>query len=173
MITIISGTNRKNSYSLKMAKAVAEILHEKNISNQILSLEELNPNFVSTKINDEADIEFDKIVEEKINSADKFIFVIAEYHGSYPGILKVFLDAVPSKYFKSKKSALIGIASGRGAALRPLDQLTGVLHYLQVEVLSDKPKFSDIENCFDTNDNLIDEAGKKRVEGMIEKLLHF
>ncbi len=173
MITIISGTNRKGSYSLRVAKIVSSILDKKNIPHRVFSLEELPVNFAFTKINEEEDLEFDQLIEKNIIQSQKFIFVVAEYNGGYPGILKTFIDAIAPKYLKEKRAALIGVASGRGGALRPLDQLTGVLHYLHVEVLSDKPKFTDIENCFDEKDELKDESGKIRMEEMCDKFLKF
>lgn len=172
MITIISGTNRKNSFSLKVAKEVAVILNEKNIPNLVLSLDELPNDFSYTVINDEVNESFDKIVNEKIISANKFIFVIAEYNGGFPGILKTFIDAVPPKHFKTKKAALIGVASGRAGALRPLDHFTGVLNYLQVEVMADKPKLSGVEHLFE-NEKLMNEEALKRLNNLCEKFLKY
>jgi chromate reductase len=173
MISIISGTNRKDSYSLRVAKVVSAILDAKEIPHRLLSLEELPRDFVFTKINEEEDLAFDQLIELNISQAEKFIFIISEYNGGFPGILKAFIDATHPKHFKSKKAALIGISSGRGAALRPLDHMTGVLHYLQVEVLSDKPKFSNIENSFDENNKMIDVMGLKRLNDMCDKFLKF
>lgn len=173
MITIISGTNRKGSYSLRTAKTVSSILDKKEIPHRVLSLEELPREFAFTKINEEEDADTDQIIERNIVAAQKFIFIIAEYNGGFPGILKTFMDAVPPKLFRGKRAALVGISSGSGAALRPLDQFTGILHYLQVEVLSDKPKFSNIENSFDENDVMKDELGLKRLNDMCDKFLKF
>jgi NAD(P)H-dependent FMN reductase len=173
MITIISGTNRSDSYSLRVAKTVSMILDKKEIPHRVFSLEELPRHFAFTKINDQEDLEFDQIVEDNIIRSEKFIFIVAEYNGGFPGILKTFIDSVHPKHFKTKKAALVGVASGRGGALRPLDHLTGVLHYLQVEVLSDKPKFTDIENCFDENDEMKDMSGMKRLNDMCDKFLKF
>lgn len=173
MITIISGTNRRNSYSLKTANTLSEILDRREVPNRVLSLEELPEDFVFRKINNEEDLETDQIIEDTIVTAHKFIFVIAEYNGGFPGVLKAFIDTVHPNCFKGKKAALVGIASGRGAALRPLDHFTGVLHYLQVEVLSDKPKFSNIEKSFDADFKMIDENGLKRLGEMCDKLLKF
>lgn len=173
MISIISSTNRKDSYSLRVAKEVSAILDVKNIPHRLFSLEELPREFAFTKINEEEDSEFDQLIEDNISNSDKFIFVIPEYNGGFPGIFKAFIDATHPKHFKTKKAALIGVSSGRGAALRPLDQITGILHYLQVEVLSDKPKFSNVENSFDENDKMIDVAGLKRLDEMCDKFLRF
>lgn len=173
MITIISGTNRSDSYSLRVAKSVSMILDRKGIPHRVFSLEELPREFAFTKINEEEDPGFDQIVVDNIIRSEKFIFIVAEYNGGFPGVLKAFIDAVHPRHFKTKKAALVGIASGGGGALRPLDHLTGVLHYLQVEVLSDKPKFSNIENSFDEKDEMKDVSGLKRLESMCDKLIRF
>lgn len=172
MITIISGTNRKNSFSLKVANEVSLLLNAQNISHQILSLEELPKSFTHTLINDEVDEVFEKIISEKIIPIHKFIFVVAEYNGGFPGILKTFIDAIPPKHFKNKKAALVGVASGRAGALRPLDHFTAVLNYLQVEVMADKPKLSGVEHLF-SNDKITNEESVKRLNNLCEKFLKF
>jgi chromate reductase, NAD(P)H dehydrogenase (quinone) len=173
MITVISSTNRKNSYSLRVANEISVLLADRKIHHQLFSLEELPENFAFTQINDAKDDRFDALVEKNIINADKFIFVIAEYHGGFPGILKSFIDSVSSKHFKEKKAALVGVASGRGGALRALDHFTSILHYLQVEVLSDKPKMSGVENLFDDKNRLKDEVISKRLAEMCDKFERF
>lgn len=173
MISIVSCTNRKESYSLRVAKVVSAILDTKEIPHRLFSLEELPRDFAFTKINEEQDLAFDQLVELNITQSDKFIFVVPEYNGGFPGVFKAFIDATHPRHFKTKKAALVGVASGIGAAIRPLDQVTGILHYLQVEVLSDKPKFPNVENSFDENDKMIDLAGLKRLNDMCDKFLKF
>ncbi len=172
MITIISGTNRKNSYSLKVADEVAGILHSNNISYQILSLEELPPSFVFSVINDEVDEAFDKIITDKVIPAEKFIFIVAEYNGGFPGILKTFIDAIHPKHFKNKRAALVGVASGRAGALRPLDHFTSVLNYLQVEVMTDKPRLAGVEYLFD-GDKIKNEEVLQRLNMFCDKFLNY
>ena len=46
-------------------------------------------------------------IQEIVTKTDKFIFVIPEYNGSFPGVLKVFIDACsfPESFYE-KKAAL-------------------------------------------------------------------
>lgn len=173
MITIISSTNRSNSYSARMARLIHLELKGRNVESQILDLQSLPPHFAWSKIEDQSLPEFDQLAEQYIRDVNKFIFVIPEYNGSFPGILKTFIDSVHPRNFQGKKASLVGISSGRAGALRALDHFTGVLHYLQVEVLSDKPKFPQIDKILNPNNELTDPESVFRLRKNIDKFLLF
>ena len=94
MITIISGTNRSNSNSFKVAKVCKELLEERKVASQIFSLETLPKDFLASEMYQDHSDQFKKTIAQYIHGAEKIIFVVPEYHGSYPGALKVFLDAI-------------------------------------------------------------------------------
>ena len=169
MTTIICGTNRPDSNSERIAKIYQELLNEES---QILLLKDLPRDFVYADTYGDGSAEFNAIVKEKITNADKFIFIIPEYNGGFPGVLKAFIDAVHPSNFYDKKAALVGISSGHTGALRPMDQFSDILHYLKVEVLSAKPKLSGIENLLDGN-NLTDERAKNLLVEQIERFARF
>lgn len=169
MITIIAGTNRPNSNSEKIAKFYNNLIQE---DSQILLLKNLPKDFVYKDTYGEGSKEFNKIVSEKISNAKKFIFIIPEYNGGFPGVLKAFIDAVNPKEFNEKKAALVGLSSGRSGALRPMDHLTDILHYLKVEVLSVKPKLSNIEKLMG-DDKLIDSEAIELLKKQIKKFSKF
>lgn len=102
---------------------------------------------------------------------DKLIFVVPEYNGGFPGILKAFIDACPSNVFYGKKAGLIGLSAGRSGSLRAMDQLTNVLNYLQVNVYFAKPKLSGIDDLV-KSEELVDTESldilKKHASGFIE-----
>ncbi len=169
MITIISGTNRPNSNSEKIAEFYNNLTPEES---QVLNLKDLPNDFVFADTYGEGSKEFNKIVTEKIINADRFIFIIPEYNGGFPGVLKAFIDAVPPKHFNDKKAALVGLSSGHTGALRPMDQFSDILHYLKVEVLSAKPKLSGIENLMD-KDTLVDERALSLLDDQIKRFAKF
>src|SRR5690606_23190404 len=109
MNLIISGTNRKHSNSLKVAKFYQKELLKKGEEFEILSLEDLPTDIIVTDLYGRRSEAFSEI-QEKISRSKKFIFVIPEYNGSYPGVLKVFIDACayPASFYH-KKAALVGI----------------------------------------------------------------
>lgn len=169
MITIIAGTNRPDSNSEKIANFYNNLIPEES---QVLALQDLPNDFVYADTYGEGSVAFNKIVTEKIVNSDKFIFVIPEYNGGFPGVLKAFIDAVPPKEFHNKKAALVGLSSGHTGALRPLDQFSDILHYLKVEVLSAKPKLSGIEGLM-TDNKLTDERSLGLLNDQIERFSKF
>ncbi|GAA4799042.1 hypothetical protein GCM10023231_29740 [Olivibacter ginsenosidimutans] len=135
MITIISGTNRKNSNSLKVATYYQKQLDLKGLGSEVLSLEELPHDFISSDLYGARSETFQGI-QDRITLTTKFIFIIPEYNGSFPGVLKTFIDGClfPDS-FMGKKAALVGISSGKYGNIRGVEHFTGVCHYLNLHTL--------------------------------------
>lgn len=145
MITIVVGTNRKSCMSLMIARVYKDLLDKASIENQILELSSIPNDAIQDSMYADHDERVKEIYTSYIDKADKFIFVIPEYNGSFPGILKMFIDMTPPSLFENKKAALIGLSSGRAGNLRGTDQFTGILNYLKVNVHYSKLKISGIE----------------------------
>jgi NAD(P)H-dependent FMN reductase len=90
------------------------------------------------------DSTYKELLKKYIYAADKLIIISPEYNGSFPGILKLFIDTMPHKALDGKKIALTGVATGRGGNLRGLDHLTGILHYLNAHVMPFKLPISGV-----------------------------
>ena len=151
MIMVISGTNRQGSNSLKVAKSCYNILVDKGIQTKLFSLMDLPENFLVNHMYRDPSPAINKLVQEFIIPADKFVFVIPEYNGSFPGVLKAFIDAIDYLSLKGKKATLVGLASGHAGGLRPLDHFTAILHHINIEVMSNKAKLSNIEELTDSD----------------------
>ena len=76
MYTIISATNRMDSHTEKVAKQYQNILKEKGIDAKIFSLKNLNVL--------ENNPDFTKAENEFLIPAQKFIFIMPEYNGTFP-----------------------------------------------------------------------------------------
>lgn len=147
MYTIISGTNRIGSHTEKVAKAYQIILRSKGIDASIFSLE--NIDLINKKE------EFLNKEREILIPTTKFLFIIPEYNGSYPGILKMMIDYSDiSKTWHYKKALLTGLASGRAGNLRGMDHLSDTLHYLKMNVYYNKLPISSINQVMDVHGNL-------------------
>ncbi|GAB4252166.1 MAG: hypothetical protein Kow0079_06780 [Vicingaceae bacterium] len=169
MITIISSSNRKNNNTQIIAKELFNIIRSKQLPAQYFSLEDLPENFKLSDIYEYDNSPLQKIIDDYIDSADVLIFVMPEYNGSYPGVLKVFIDAVKPQYFKGKKVGLIGVASGRAGNLRGLDQLTNVFNYMGAHVAPYKLPISGIENLIEEN-RLVDKETRNVLENFVDRL---
>ncbi len=172
MITIFSSTNRKNSYSYKMANTYLSILSKKNIKSQIFDFQELPIDFVFSNAYGKTTIEFDFLVKKFLIKIDKYIFICPEYNGSIPGVLKSFIDCTNFKLYKSKKISIVGVASGQAGNLRGIDHLTSIFHHLGSEVHSIKPKFSNIQEAFKKN-KLINKKYEEKIHHHINEFIKF
>ncbi|EEI94291.1 hypothetical protein HMPREF0765_0032 [Sphingobacterium spiritivorum ATCC 33300] len=92
MNLIISGTNRVGSHSLKVALYYQQELSRKGEEWGLLSLGDLPENIIVSDLYNNRSEAF-SVIQEQVSAAKKFIFIIPEYNGSYPGVLKVFIDA--------------------------------------------------------------------------------
>ena len=171
MITIVSGTNRLNSNSLKVSRTCEKLLKGYGEAVQVCCLTELPENFFSVMY-DEDSTGYAGFIDKYMTQADRIVFVIPEYQGSYPGVLKSFMDAIAPKLVRDKKACLIGIAAGRGGGIRPQSHFTDVLHHLEVEVFSRQPKFSGIHNLVD-DEFMVDQTSLDLLEDLFTKFLKF
>jgi len=155
MIKIIVGTNRQNSVSKQIAEIVQKILLEKGAESEILELTDLPSDFIETALyENNGKNEAYNAFHKRLASGKKFIFIVPEYNGSFPGILKTFIDGMTyPNTFRNKKAAMIGISSGVGGGGIALSHLTDIFHYLGMHVLALKPKLAKIEQ--NMSDNLL------------------
>lgn len=157
-LTIITGTNRLNSNSEKVANQYAQMAVGKGFNVAQIHLKDMPKTFAFSETFGHRTESFKEMVDEKIVSCEKFVFVIAEYNGGFPGVLKTFIDAVPPESWYEKKAGLIGLSAGRAGALRAMDQFTNVLNYLKINVYHLKPKLSGISGLLDDSQiKLVDE----------------
>jgi NAD(P)H-dependent FMN reductase len=163
MYTIVSGTNRHGSNTLKVAKEYQRFLKEKGIEANILSLE--GRNLLSR---DEA---FEKMELEIIAPTEKFLFLVPEYNGSYPGILKMLFDNCKShSIWWNKKALLTGVSTGRAGNVRGMEHFAGVLNYLHITVYPNLLPLSVVDKLMDADGNFTD-AGTIKV--INQQLDHF
>lgn len=139
---IISSTNRKKANSYKLSKQYQHLLKQEGIEAPVLDLAELPVDFVFSALYDQAqqNKSFNSLIE-MVNEAEKLVFVVPEYNGSFPGVLKAFIDGMDYPHtFKGKKAALVGHSAGSQGSALALSHLTDILNYLGTNVLSLKPR---------------------------------
>lgn len=173
MVTIISSTNRPGSHTLKLAAYYQQKLSEKGVEAGIFSLSDLPANIIQTDLYGKRSPEFEPI-QDLINRTDKFIFIIPEYNGSFPGVLKVLMDACdfPGTFY-DKKAALVGLSSGKYGNIRGVDHFTGVCHYMHLNIMSLKIHIASINKEMDKEGNLLNADTLKFTNEQIDKFIKF
>jgi len=164
--TIIAGTNRNGSNTLKVAKQYQDMLIARGIQAQLVSLEGIDLNEKGSYLS--------KLEEDVFIPTDKFIFILPEYNGSYPGSLKTMIDMTEiRKVWWGKKALLIGVSTGRAGNLRGMDHLTGALNYLKVTVHHNKLPISSVDKLLNDAGVITDITTLKAMEHQVEEFLAF
>ena len=173
MITIVSATNRVGSITCKVAMLYSEILNQMDVKHQIFDLSHLPNDFIFSNFDDTSTDDFVNQVDQYIIKAHRFIVISPEYHGSYPGIFKAFIDCIGNDGVKEKKVALVGVSTGRAGNLRGLDHLSALFNHLRAEVYSFKPKLSVIHKLFNDQGVLDDADTLELIRNHIKGFLTF
>jgi chromate reductase, NAD(P)H dehydrogenase (quinone) len=165
MITIISGSNRDNN-TKKVALEYQRLLKDKNIDTILLALDE--------KKLFERDASFLSMENEFLRPAQKFIIIMPEYNGSYPGILKLMIDNTEvSKTWWHKKVLLTGVSTGRAGNLRGMEHLTGTLLHLKMLVHPNRLPISVVDRLLDSANRFSDAGTLKAIDIQLEEFLCF
>ncbi|HXI00344.1 MAG TPA: NADPH-dependent FMN reductase [Sphingobacteriaceae bacterium] len=173
MTTIIAATNRPESYTLKLAEYYQRKLSEKEYSADLLSLAQVPDQVLHTHMYDKQHEAF-KSIQDTVTGTDKFLFIVPEYNGSFPGVLKVFIDAC--KYpesFYGKKAALVGLSSGKYGNIRGIDHFTGICHYINLHVMPLRLHIPAIKQEFDSSWDLVKADTLKFTNQQIEQFIAF
>lgn len=173
MITVICGTNRPQNATRVFAKHYYHRIIDKQQHAQFLSLDDLPHDFVfNNAVFGVENLSLQQLVEKYIEKAEKLIIVSPEYNGSFPGVLKAFLDSFFPKQIAYKKAALVGVSSGRAGNLRGMDHLTGVLNYLKVTVLPNKLPISQIISLV-SDQKIIHPETLRVIDQQIDEFIEF
>ena len=174
MITIICGTNRANSISKIISLHYQQLLARHQVESNILDLRDLPHDFTHTALysNSGKNPAFNEL-RKLIEQSDKFVFVVPEYNGSYPGVLKAFIDGLkyPSS-LNNKKAALVGLSSGVQGGAAALSHLSDVLSYLGMDLIGLRVKLSRIEANM-TGNQITNPIYNQLLESQVQKLIAF
>lgn len=166
MITIIAGTNRADSMTLRTANVYYRVLSALVDDVHLLSLEnrqvwERGPAMLAVE-------------NQYLAPANKFVFIMPEYNASFPGVLKMMIDnSDVKKCWAYKKAALVGISDGRAGNLRGIEHMTAILHYMKVNVLYNKLLLSRVNEEVDSNSVLLKPETSAMINLQIEEFLNF
>ncbi|TDE12376.1 NADPH-dependent FMN reductase [Dyadobacter psychrotolerans] len=173
-IVIIVGTNRPNSMSRKIAEYYQNILNQLNADSLILDLVELPHDFTVSALyeNTGKNDQFNGL-KALLETTDKFVFIVPEYNGSYPGVLKAFIDGLPyPNSFSNKKAALVGLSSNMQGATIAMSHLNDVFSYLGMNTLALRVKLAQIRSHY--SDQVISNAlYKELIEMQAEQIIRF
>ncbi len=169
-ISIISGTDREGSRTAQIAASIRVMAQEMGIATDLFDLRQLPRDLDEIGLYDGESPAMAPVIARHIMAFDRLLFVVPEYNGSFPGMLKVFLDAIPPKRFHGKRAGLVGVSDGHAGNLRGLDQFQAILNYLRVDVLWLKPKLSHVDRIVDANGAITEERAIRQLHELLDLL---
>ena len=173
MKLIISGTNRKGSYSLKVSRVIKDIYRSLKEPSEILSLTDIPFQETFKDPYPKAPPPALRPFIDKVETAPALIIVCPEYNGGFPGILKYFMDYWPwPGSFTHKPVCLIGIGAGMFGALRAVEHLQGILLYRKLCLCPETVLIGNVQNVV-KNTTIKDKALMERLRGQAEIFIKY
>ncbi|HMG16850.1 MAG TPA: NAD(P)H-dependent oxidoreductase [Saprospiraceae bacterium] len=180
MITIFSASNRPDNKTIPFAKAYYQIIqsHTKE-PVKLLDFRDLSPGLLHSMMYDESNQseQIKDIQDSYLLASEKWVFFIPEYNGSFPGILKLFIDACSIRKYKEtfrwKKAAIIGISEGRSGNIRGMEHFTAILNHMGTAVFPDKLPISQIAKLIDMDNQQIEQGTLHLLEKHATEFVEF
>jgi NAD(P)H-dependent FMN reductase len=152
-IGLVCSTSRPFSKTSEIVRLYRDLLESQfGLHSEIFDLQELPVDFLTSilyQAERSSHSEWDAW-QAKVDATDKFVFVIPEYNGSFPGILKCFVDALHfPRSLRGKKASMVGISNGTQGAALAMSHFGDVLNYAGVTTLPLRPRLIEINKHWD------------------------
>ena len=168
-VAVIVGSLRKESFSLKIAKALEKIAPP-SLKLEIITLHGLSFFNQDLEPNPPADwVAF----REKIQASDAVLFVTPEYNRSTPGVLKNAIDVASRPYGKSsflgKPTGIVANSPGPLGGVAAAMHLKSILPGITGPILQQPEIYlNGVGDAFDDKGNLTKEALEKVLKAYID-----
>ena len=172
-ILIVSGTNRPQSNALRVAAVLRANYERLGVAHETLSLADL-PREVfdgSAYANKPGGM---VAIQRRVLDALGLHVVTPEYNGSFPGVLKYFIDMLKfPESFEHKPVAFVGEAAGTWGGLRSVEQLQLIFGYRNAHILPDRVFIPGVATKFDATGKLTDAAIEDRLAKQCDRFARF
>jgi chromate reductase len=155
-ILIISGTNRPLSNALKVARVLLGHYQRMDVKADLLSLADL-PREVFDGAAYASKPPGMLAIQQRVLQASGLHVITPEYNGSFPGVLKYFIDMLKfPESFESRPVAFTGEAAGVWGGIRSVEQLQLIFGYRNAYIFPQRVFIPGISQKFDADGRLID-----------------
>lgn len=172
-ILIVAGTNRPGSNARKLADIVAGVYARLSVAAEVYSLVELPPEtfLPESYANKPAGV---MAMQQKVLAASGLHLIVPEYNGSFPGVLKYWIDMLKfPESFEQKPVAFIGEAAGQWGALRAVEQLQHIFGYRNAHIYPRRIFIPAVHTKFDDAGRLNDSTIIKMIDEQVAGFAKF
>ena len=163
---VILGTTRKGRMSANVANFVlGEVAKRPGIESELIDILKLD-----LTMKDAGENIKDANFAAAINRADGLVIVAPEYNHGYPGWLKHVLDTNLKEYIH-KPVGICGVSAGPFGGTRVIQNMLPVMRELGLVTIFWDGNFSQVQNIFDENGSLKEEAYVRRIGKFLDELV--
>ena len=172
-IAIISGTNRPGSNTSKIAAHLDAIYRAIGHPTVMIDLAALPPEIFAPTSYAEKPAAFAPFSEAVLASAGLHI-VTPEYNGSFPGVLKYFIDMLKfPESFEARPVCFTGLSAGIWGALRSTEQLSAIFAYRNAYIYPERVFMPQINQHLDAEGKLGNEELLARLRSQAQGFVKF
>ncbi|MDQ3633437.1 MAG: NAD(P)H-dependent oxidoreductase [Acidobacteriota bacterium] len=167
-LPILLGTNRKGRLSENVAEWLfGKMTEREDIETKLFDVRDfdLPKDDYGTAIGKDFPEWRDAIIK-----ADGLVIVTPEYNHGYPGSLKSVLDLLLKEYIH-KAVGLVGVSASPWGGTRVIEACIPMVRELGLAVTFADLNFPQVQNKFDENGKLLDEAFNKRAKDFLDELV--
>ncbi len=165
-IPVILGTPRQGRMSEHVARfVVEEVVKRDGVETELIDIRELN-----FPTSDAGETIKDPKFSATVERADALVIVAPEYNHGYPGLLKHALDTNLKEYIH-KAVGICGVSAGSFGGTRVIQNLLPVMRELGLVTIFWDGNFSSVQNIFDSDGKLLDEAYIRRIDKFLKELI--
>ena len=168
-IVVIAGSLRKDSFSLKIAKALTK-LAPASLKLEVVTLEGIS--FFNQDLESAPPADW-LTFREKLQKSDGVIFVTPEYNRAIPGVLKNAIDVASRPYGKSsfngKPVGIISNSPGPLGGVSAAKTLQNILPGIAGPILQQPEIYLNaVGDAFDAEGNLVKESLKPVLQAYVD-----
>lgn len=173
-LKIISGTDRPDSYALRISRYLKRRYGEMNdVVSEIIDLQDFPLGEVGGGLYGKDLPEIEKF-NKPVLAADGLVLVCPEYNGGYPGILKLFIDYLPfPAALERKPVCFVGEANGAFGALRAVEQLQQVFGYRNAYIFPERVFIPRVKKNFDGEEGIKEPFQQELLESQIRNFVQY
>src|SRR5271167_2982694 len=106
----------------------------------------------------------------KMDRADALVIVSPEYNHGYSGLLKHVLDSCLKEYIH-KAVGIVGVSAGPFGGARVIQNMLPVMRELGLVTIFWDVNFSNVQQLFDAQGNLLDKSFYARIDKFLKELI--
>ena len=170
-IAVLYGSVRSERQGIKAARFIVNQLNKRGHEVTLIDPLEYQLPFLDKKYNEYKKGEAPKVMEKLaqiLRNAEGFMVICGEYNHGLPPVLKNILDHFQEEYFY-KPAGIACYSGGPFGGVRSAVHLRAVLGELGMVSIPTLFPVSMVQDAFDEEGNVIEEAYERRVKGFLDE----